>query len=206
MGCPLISANPNRSRVLPTVVGVTCMALLVAASTMSTLDGQAPAPGPGQPAAPPPPQAGHPSGRLVIWGDLSLFIKPGDPDNCILTNRFKKGQRIGIRMTAFDGGTGEVENTAVMVAHLTVGGKTIDVPMRWRGANPPALSPTAYTRSPLELWVGSWTVPPDAPTGTVSYTVTATDSVRKDCVLHALLLRRVAARHRRLDWSDLQMV
>ena len=54
---------------------------------------------PVQPAAPPPPQAGHPSGKLVIWGDLSLFIKPGDPDNCILTNRFKKGRgsAIGFR-------------------------------------------------------------------------------------------------------------
>lgn len=165
----------NRARAA--TISVACVALLVAAATMSTVvgQGQAPAAGRGQPAAPPPPQPGHPSGKLVIWGDLSLFIKPGDPDNCILTNRFKKGQRIGIRMTAFDGGTGEVENTAVMVAHLVVGGKTIDVPMRWRGANPPALSPTAYTRAPLELWVGSWTIPPDAPTGTVDYTVTATD-------------------------------
>jgi hypothetical protein len=29
--------------------------------------------------------------------------------------------------------------------------------------------------APLELWTGFWTVPDDAPTGTVSYTVTATD-------------------------------
>ena len=40
---------------------------------------------------------------------------------------------VGIRMTAVDGGSGEVENTAVLTAHLTLGGKTIDVPMRWRG-------------------------------------------------------------------------
>jgi len=166
-----------RSRLLSVTAGAACVVILMTAATMSTLagQGQAPPPGRGQPAAATPPQPGHPSGKLVIWGDLSLFIKPGDPDNCILTNRFKKGQRIGVRMTAFDGGTGEVENTAVLVAHLTVGGKTIDVPMRWRGANPPALSPTAYTRPPLELWVGSWTIPADAPTGTVSYTVTATD-------------------------------
>ncbi len=32
-----------------------------------------------------------------------------------------------------------------------------------------------YLRSPFELWTGSWTVPDDAPTGTISYTVTATD-------------------------------
>lgn len=82
---------------------------------------------------------------------------------------------MGFRMTAVDGGTGEVENTAVLVIHLTVGGKTIDVPMRWRGAAPPAPSPQGYLRPPVELWTGFWTVPDDAPIGMVSYTVTATD-------------------------------
>ena len=85
------------------------------------------------PAPPPPPQAGHPSGKLVIWGDTAIFINPTDPNNCILTNRFKRGERVGFRMTAIDGGTGEVEQTAGLVAHVTYGGKTIDVPMRWRG-------------------------------------------------------------------------
>ena len=32
-----------------------------------------------------------------------------------------------------------------------------------------------YLRSPLELWTGSWTVPDEAPTSVISYTVTATD-------------------------------
>ena len=71
------------------------------------------------PAAPPAAQAGHPSGKLVIWGDVALFDRPEAPDNCILTNRFKKGQRVGFRMTAIDGGTGDVENTATLVAHVT---------------------------------------------------------------------------------------
>ena len=30
-------------------------------------------------------------------------------------------------------------------------------------------------RSPFNLWTGSWTVPDDAPTGPIRYTVTATD-------------------------------
>jgi len=131
-----------------------------------------------QTAEPPPAaQAGHPSGKLVIWGDIALFTPPTAPDNCILTNRFKKGQKVGFRMTAIDGGTGQIENTAVLVAHVTYGGgKKVDAPMRWRGAaGPAAPAPKGYLRSPVELWTGSWVVPDDAPTGAVSYTVTATD-------------------------------
>jgi hypothetical protein len=132
--------------------------------------------GRGQPAAPPPAQKGHPSGKLVIWGDVALFDRPEAPDNCILTNRFKKGQKVGFRMTAIDGGTGEVENTATLVAHVTYGGKTADAPMRWRGAaGAAAPAPRGYLRSPVELWTGSWTVPDEAPIGVIRYTVTATD-------------------------------
>ena len=133
-------------------------------------------PGRGQPPPPPQPQPGHPSGKLVIWGDVAIFINPTDPDNCLLTNRFKRGQRVGFRMTAIDGGTGEVENTANLVAHVSYGGKMADAPMRWRGAaGPNAPAPRGYLRSPAELWTGFWTVPDDAPIGVVSYTVTATD-------------------------------
>jgi hypothetical protein len=113
-------------------------------------------------------------GKLIIWGDVSLFEKPGTPNNCILTNRFTKGQRVGFRMTAFDGGTGETENTAVITIHLTYAGKTVDVPMRFRGGG--TGTPRGYLRPPSDLWVGFWMVPDDAPTGVVSYTATATDS------------------------------
>jgi len=169
-------------RTLYALTFCSCLFLLTFVAP-STLAGQAQAPPPaaagqgrGQPAAPPPPQAGHPSGRLVIWGDVALFSIPTDPDNCILTNRYKRGQRVGFRMTAVDGGTGEVENTAILVAHVMYGGKTVDAPMRWRGAaGPTAPPPRGYLRSPFELWTGSWTVPDDAPIGAISYTVTATD-------------------------------
>jgi len=106
---------------------------LIALSVISFsgyLEAQAPAP-------PPPPQAGHPAGKLVIWGDTAIFINPTDPNNCILTNRFKRGERVGFRMTAIDGGTGEVEQTAGLIAHVTFAGKTVDVPMNWRGAAGP---------------------------------------------------------------------
>jgi hypothetical protein len=124
----------------------------------------------------PSPQIGHPSGKLVIWGDVAQFINGASPDNCILKNRYKKGERIGFRMTAIDGGTGEPENSAVLTAHLVIGGRTIDVPVRFRGAlGPNAPPPRGYLRPTYNLWTGFWLVPEDAPTGILSYTVTATD-------------------------------
>jgi hypothetical protein len=130
--------------------------------------------GRGAPPPPPPPQDGHPTGKLVIWGDLASFDQPAtSPTHCILTNRFKRGQRVGIRMTAIDGGSGEVENTAVLTAHLVLGGTTIDVPMRWRGVG--GFPASEYPRQPSQMWTGAWNVPADAPIGTISYTVTATD-------------------------------
>jgi len=135
--------------------------------------GQAQGRGRGAPPPPPEPQAGHPSGKLVIWGDVGNFDPPGTPTHCILTNRFQRGHRVGFRMTAVDGGSGETENTAVMTVHVTFGGRTVDVPMRWRGNLPfPA---SEYPRNPAEMWTGVWTVPDDAPIGAVSYTVTAVD-------------------------------
>jgi hypothetical protein len=129
--------------------------------------------GRGEPPPPPEPQAGHPSGKLVIWGDMANFERPGVPNRCITQSRYKRGARAGFRMTAIDGGTGEVENTAVLVVHLTYGGKTLDIPMRWRGNTP--FPQQEYLRAPVEMWTGVWTVPDDAPIGTISYTVTATD-------------------------------
>jgi hypothetical protein len=158
---------------------------LVAMAMASTGTGQAQPPAAGQgrgqaqpaaPAPPPPPpaaQAGHPSGKLVIWGDVVNFYPPGTPNQCVAQSRFKRGERVGFRMTAIDGGSGEVENTAVLVAHVTYGGRTVDVPMRWRGnTNFPA---DQYLRAPSEMWTGAWTVPADASTGVIRYTVTGTD-------------------------------
>ena len=107
---------------LPRTVSVLSFVALASIAAGCTVSGQQP-PGqgqapPGQPAAqgpargrgtpppPPPPQAGHPTGKLVIWGDLACFtILSMVPTHCILTNRFKRGQRVGIRMTAIDGGS-----------------------------------------------------------------------------------------------------
>jgi hypothetical protein len=159
--------------------------LTIAAAATMVLHGQraegqaqppAPAPGRGRgaPLPPPEPQAGHPSGKLILWGDTASFDVPGTvPTHCIVTSRFKRGQRMGFRMTAIDGGTGETENTAVLVAHLKYAGTTIDVPMRWRGQG--GFPAAEYPRQPSEMWTGVWVVPADAQPAVLSYTVTATD-------------------------------
>ena len=53
------------------------------------------------------------------------------------------------------------------MVHLTYGGKTEDVPARYRGTGRGNLTPN--------LWSAKWTVPADAPTGVVGVSVTAKD-------------------------------
>ena len=168
-------------RLTALISGTVCVALVVILMA-AVVSGQAPAAGQARgaqaPPATPKPRAGHPSGKLIIWGDVALFERPGEPNNCTQSNRYKRGQRIGFRMAAMDGGSGEPENTAMLTVHLTFGGKTTDIPMRFRGAADPnaaAPQPRGYTRPITNLWTGWWLVPDDAPTGVLSYTVTATD-------------------------------
>jgi hypothetical protein len=114
--------------------------------------------------APPPPAAGQ--GRLIVYGDIALFQPPGHPENCILRNRFKRGEPVGFRMFVADPSTQKREESAQLVVHLNVAGKTVDIPMRYRAT---AAQPER------EFWVAKWVVPQDTPTGIVRFTVTATD-------------------------------
>ena len=117
----------------------------------------------GQSASPPPAQG---QGTLIVYGDMALFQPPGHPENCILRNRFKRGEPVGWRMFVADPSTSKREESAQLVVHLTVAGKTIDVPMRYRAT---AAQPER------QFWVAKWIVPADAPIGIIRYTVTATD-------------------------------
>jgi hypothetical protein len=106
-------------------------------------------------------------GRLIVYGDVTLFVgKPGVPGNCALQSRFKRGDPVGFRMTAFDSETGQREPSAQFVVHLSYGGQTQDLPMRYRGT---------VKQPEREFWVAKWMVPATAPVGIVRYTVTATD-------------------------------
>lgn len=113
---------------------------------------------------PAPPAAGQ--GKLIVYGDIALFQPPGHPENCILRNRFKRGEPVGFRMFVADPSTGKREESAQLVVHLNVAGKVVDIPMRYR----------ATEKQPeREFWVAKWVVPQETATGIIRFSVTATD-------------------------------
>src|SRR6266702_2462025 len=50
-------------------------------------------------------QATQPVGKLILWGDIAVFQPPPHPENCTVKNRFKRGEPVGFRLYALDGGT-----------------------------------------------------------------------------------------------------
>jgi hypothetical protein len=129
---------------------VVALAIVLALLTVSPTAGQAPAGGQG----------------LVLSGDLVYFFGQGRPNNCFMSNRYKRGEPVGFRMTAINPATGKRDRATKLVVHLTYGGKTVDVPMRDRQTE---------QQPEREFLVAKWIVPDDAPLGAVRYTVTATD-------------------------------
>jgi len=105
-------------------------------------------------------------GRLILSGDLVYFFGLGRPNNCFMSNRYKRGEPVGFRMTAINPETGRRDRKTQLVVHLTYGGKTVDLPMRDRQTE---------KQPELDFFVAKWIVPDDAPIGAVHYTVTAKD-------------------------------
>ena len=113
-----------------------------------------------------PGQAQGTGDRLVLSGDIVYFFGMGKPRNCILNNRFKRGEPVGFRMTAIDPATGKRDRATQFVVHLNYNGKMLDLPMRDR---------QTVEAPEREFWVLKWMVPSDAPLGIVRYSVTAKD-------------------------------
>ena len=105
--------------------------------------------------------------RLFLSGDVVYFYPPGHALNCLLNNRFKRGEPIGFRITALNAATGQRDRATQLVVHISYAGRTVDVPMRDRQNE---------KQPEREFWVAKWVVPDDAPMGVVRYTVTAKDS------------------------------
>jgi hypothetical protein len=110
--------------------------------------------------------AAQPKRKLIVYGDMAMFLPPGNPENCLLRNRFRRGDPVGFRMFVADPETGNREESAQLVVHLNYAGTTLDIPMRYRAT---AAQPER------QFWVAKWMVPQDAPVGIIRYTVTATD-------------------------------
>jgi hypothetical protein len=108
--------------------------------------------------------------QLILSGDLVYFFGQGRPNNCVMANRYKRGEPVGFRMTAIDPATGKRDRAAQLVVHITYGGKTVDVPMRDR---------QTAEQPERDFFVAKWTVPADAPIGAIRYTVTAKNAQGK---------------------------
>lgn len=119
-------------------------------------------------------QDSKPVGKLLLFGDTDFFATPANPNNCILTNRFKHGENVGFRLYVIDGGTSKAEESATVVVHISAGGKSYDVPAKYRGI---AQKDESGANMPIHtgMWTAKWTVPDDAPTGTLQYSATAKD-------------------------------
>ncbi|HEV7968565.1 MAG TPA: hypothetical protein VGP19_13390 [Candidatus Acidoferrales bacterium] len=118
--------------------------------------------------------APKPAGQLVLFADTAVFADPSSPDNCTLKNRFKRGEFVGFRLYAVDGGTNKPDDSAKVVVHISSGGKTYDLPALFRGEPHKNEKGGAMPIRP-NMWTAKWLVPEDAPTGTVHYSATATD-------------------------------
>jgi hypothetical protein len=118
--------------------------------------------------------AAKPVGQLILFADTAVFAQPLSGENCTLKNRFKRGEFVGFRLYAIDGGTNKAEESATVVVHIMVGGKTYDLTALFRGI--PHKSEIGRDM-PIRpgMWTAKWTVPADAPTGILHYTATATD-------------------------------
>ncbi len=119
-------------------------------------------------------QATQPAGMLVLFGDLNAFVAPTNPAPCTARNRYKKGETVGFRLFAVDGGTGAPEGSAEVTVHVSSGGRTYDLPTLNRALP----HKTAEGRDmPIHagMWTAKWVVPDDAPTGTVELSATARD-------------------------------
>jgi hypothetical protein len=117
--------------------------------------------------------AAKPAGQLILFADTAVFAVQGI-ENCTLKNRFKRGDFVGFRLYAVDGGTNKPEESATVVVHITSGGKTVDLTALYRAI--PHKSEVGRDM-PIRpgMWTAKWTVPQDAPVGTVHYSATATD-------------------------------
>lgn len=115
-----------------------------------------------------------PAGKLVLFADTAVFADPANPENCTMRNRFKRGDNVGFRLYAVDGGTNKPEESATVVVHIDFGGKKYNLTALYRAV--PQKNDKGMNM-PIRpgMWTAKWLVPDDAPTGTVKYSATASD-------------------------------
>jgi hypothetical protein len=123
------------------------------------------------PQATPAAGAGPGAARLFLAVDMVQGSKnvPADKKaiSCTLTNRFARNSEMVWRMRVFDPTTGELVDGPAMdkVQVKLADGQTLDAVYGTHPKDPPGEA----------FWTASTVVPKDHPTGTLSYTVSASD-------------------------------
>ena len=124
-------------------------------------------------AAPAAPAAPAAAPKLFIAADMVQGSK-NIPDNlkasrsCVLTNRFQKNAEMVWRIRVGDPASGDLLGKDILtkVEVRLANGVVLDAQYGPHPKDPPGES----------FWTTSWVVPKDAPSGTLSYTIIATDS------------------------------
>jgi hypothetical protein len=101
----------------------------------------------------------------VVQGTKNLTKDQLPTNGCVLSSRFPRNSEIVWRARVYDPRTGQLMNKSQLssVEVQLANGKTIPMEYGPHPKNPPG---EAY-------WTGSWVVPKDAPTGTLSYKIVA---------------------------------
>jgi hypothetical protein len=123
------------------------------------------------PQAAPAAGAGPGAAKLFLAVDMVQGSKnvPADKKaiSCTLSNRFARNSEMVWRMRVFDPGTGDLMDASAIdkVQVKVADGQTLDAVYGTHPKDPPGEA----------FWTASMVLPKDHPTGTLSYTATATD-------------------------------
>jgi hypothetical protein len=113
--------------------------------------------------------AAHAQGaqKLFFEGDMVRGGQVPSGAPCVLDNQFKHKEQVVFRVRVTDADGKNLDDKALksLVIELSNGQK---LPARFHG-HPPKPPPTDF------FWVAPWIIPGDFPTGSLSYTVTATE-------------------------------
>lgn len=112
------------------------------------------------------------SAKLIIMSDIVEGSKNVPKDqvaqrSCVLSSRFPRNSQIVFRTRIYDPVTGDLMDDSVMKSAQVQLANGVTITMKY--GKHPKTPPNEY------YWTGSWVIPKDQPTGTLTYTIVATD-------------------------------
>ncbi len=147
------------------ILGLALVALVAVALTLVACDSNAPASSKAN-------KAPAAAANLIIMSDIVQGSKnvPKDQQaqrSCVLSSRYPRNAQMVFRARIYDPSTGDLMDDTALASvqvHLA-NGVTVDMKYGKHPKTPPNES----------YWTGSWVIPKDQATGSLSYTIVATD-------------------------------